>query len=581
MKFTPEQYNAVKRDGNTAVFACPGAGKTRVIAGKVIRLLTDPASDPRKIACITFTNGALEEIERRLSSAIGAEFADQYTAATIHSFLLNQVVIPYCAAVPEIPTPVKIATPDSEIYYEAAHDVFGERLNERILKSLSQCRRLKDGSPSHARLISEAEVIAFWSRLHNAGYMDYSAILYYAHEIMVHHRHLARVVASRYAWLVIDEYQDCSDIVLDCLKLIHDVGSSKFFIVGDYDQAIYSFNGVTIAALDGFLDSINANRITLSGSHRLPERVVDVANAILTKEPPVRSEREPPTVGAVAVRRTETAVRAITSIFIPTLLKRGIPLQRSAIISSKGDTLLSIYTSLVQLGYAAILCGTRIYRRGSISTFLETIAAHVLHRSAETFRYAVSAVSAVLLEAQLYLRNTSLNSADVFVTEAVKAFEPLIRNSQGEIRALDVDLIFSATAGLFTSLCISLDGFTLFLNSLTKTAASFEEIPESYWLTWDMLAEHASTHHSISLTTIHGSKGLEYDAVAVVSINQDTLPFFAADDLEEERRKLYVAATRSSNVLLLSSDASDGKPESIFLRPLRHVVSQWGDERQT
>ena len=101
------------------------------------------------------------------------------------------------------------------------------------------------------------------------------------------------------------------------------------------------------------------------------------------------------------------------------------------------------------------------------------------------------------------------------------------------------------------------------------------QIPEPYALTWDSLAEHSIRNHSISLLTIHGSKGLEYDAVAVVGLNDGTLPFFATEDMDEEKRKLYVAATRAGRALLLASDIESGNPESAFLAPVRALVAGW------
>jgi DNA helicase-2/ATP-dependent DNA helicase PcrA len=575
MKFTNEQYEAIKRNDDAALFACPGAGKTRVIAGKVIRVVNDDPEDPRKIACITFTNGALEEIERRLSSSISAELAERYTAATIHSFLLNEVVAPYQTAVAQIPVPVRIAAPESDVYKKSARLVFGGRLNERILRALSQSRRLKDGSPSAVRLVSTNETLQFWGALAEAGYIDYSGIIYFAYVILSDSAKIARLVASRFSWFVIDEYQDCSDLVLDCLSIIREAGSTRFFIVGDYDQAIYSFNGVSLQALDSFLNALGAERLALNGSRRLPERIAAVASCILEKEPPIRSECDPPEIGAVAIRRLADVMAAIFGVFIPTLQKRAIAFERAAIIASTGDALKSIYLGLLEKGYAAVLCGDRLYRKGSITTFLEAAVAYYFHRTVWTFNRGRAATASMLYENALILRDASLTAPDELFIAVVEGLGALINRGGTQAMTNRLADLASIIAAILSAKCISGDHFNTCLGALAETVDSIGDIPHPYEMTWDALAEHAVRSHSMSLVTIHGSKGLEYDAVAVVALNNDTLPFFAAEDIDEEKRKLFVAATRATKALLLASDNAGGNAESPFLRPIRLLASEW------
>ena len=80
--------------------------------------------------------------------------------------------------------PVRIATPESDVFKKSARLVFGIDLNQRILRALSQSRRLKDGSPSVVRLVSRDETLQFWTVLGEAGYIDYSGIIYFAYSIL-------------------------------------------------------------------------------------------------------------------------------------------------------------------------------------------------------------------------------------------------------------------------------------------------------------------------------------------------------------------------------------------------------------
>jgi superfamily I DNA/RNA helicase len=178
----------------------------------------------------------------------------------------------------------------------------------------------------------------------------------------------------------------------------------------------------------------------------------------------------------------------------------------------------------------------------------------------------------------LILRDSSATATDELFIAIVDGIGALVNRGAVEMITSKLTDLASVVAGLLSSHCISSNDFSTCLAALGETVDSIREIPSPYEMTWDVLAEHAVRSHSISLLTIHGSKGLEYDGVAVVGLNADTLPFFAVvdvQDIEEERRKLFVAATRAAKVLLLASHKAGGKAESRFLNPIRPLVASW------
>ena len=269
---------------------------------------------------------------------------------------------------------------------------------------------------------------------------------------------------------------------------------------------------------------------------------------------------------------------AILRVFIPTLQRRAIQFERAAIIASTGDILRSIYLGLAENGYPAVLCGDRLYQKGSMTTLLEAALGYYFHRTAWMFNRGRAAAADMLYENSLILRDSSVTAADELFIAIVDGLGVLINRGAGEIVTAKLADLASIVAGLLSSHCISGDDFSTCFVALGETVDSIREIPSPYEMTWDALAEHAVRSHSLSLLTIHGSKGLEYDGVAVVGLNADTLPFFAAvdaEDIEEEKRKLFVAATRGAKLLLLASDKAGGKAESRFLNPIRPLVSSW------
>ena len=91
MRLNDEQKTAVKYDKNACISACPGSGKTLTIIAKMLRCVEDVRDTPRKVACITYTHAAVDEIEKRLREYGNSEDYDYFEVGTIHSFCLNNI----------------------------------------------------------------------------------------------------------------------------------------------------------------------------------------------------------------------------------------------------------------------------------------------------------------------------------------------------------------------------------------------------------------------------------------------------------------------------------------------------------
>ena len=92
MILTQQQRNAVTHDENTLLEACPGSGKTRAIVAKILRCLEDVRDTPRKVAVITYTNIAVNEIESRLRRYSSSQDIECIEVSTIHSFCIGNIL---------------------------------------------------------------------------------------------------------------------------------------------------------------------------------------------------------------------------------------------------------------------------------------------------------------------------------------------------------------------------------------------------------------------------------------------------------------------------------------------------------
>ena len=126
MKLSREQRDAVRHDGNTLIVACPGSGKTRTLVAKLLHCLDEVRGTSRRIACVTYTNAAVYEIEDRLRNYGTCGDEDYCDVSTIHSFCLVNILSPFYWRIPEYMLSFSVVTPDSDAFQRIAADVLAE-----------------------------------------------------------------------------------------------------------------------------------------------------------------------------------------------------------------------------------------------------------------------------------------------------------------------------------------------------------------------------------------------------------------------------------------------------------------------
>src|ERR1700683_4518042 len=123
MRLTPEQRDAVSQHGHVCLVSCPGSGKTRVIIAKLLQCIDSVRDSTRRIACITHTNAAADEIDYRLRENSFSDDELYYEISTIHSFALQNILRPFHHLLPEFRAGFTILTSDLEAYSVKAHEL--------------------------------------------------------------------------------------------------------------------------------------------------------------------------------------------------------------------------------------------------------------------------------------------------------------------------------------------------------------------------------------------------------------------------------------------------------------------------
>jgi DNA helicase-2/ATP-dependent DNA helicase PcrA len=197
------------------------------------------------------------------------------------------------------------------------------------------------------------------------GYLDFAMILYYSWKILEQHPFVGRGVASRFAWLLIDEFQDTTDIQIAIFGALQLFLHTRFFLVGDQNQSIMRFAGARPELAEQFSDQINAHRnIALTGNFRCGPAIVTTAARLIPTVPGMQSAGDaaqfPAQVNYVNVGRP---IDAITDHFLPSLQNAGIPLGKAAILAPWWTHLIPVARALREFDVPVFGPGARPYRR--------------------------------------------------------------------------------------------------------------------------------------------------------------------------------------------------------------------------
>jgi DNA helicase-2/ATP-dependent DNA helicase PcrA len=297
---TPTQCNAIAhKGGNLQLIACAGSGKTEVVARRVVHLLTPGDGGglaPRNIIAFTFTDKAAAELKERIITRCREALGEviglaEMFVGTIHAFCLELLKT-------EAPKYLKY-----EVLNEVQQGLFVDRhckqsglttssdLVGAALKRYRDTKHylgalsiLREAEPVESAL-SGCSVVdgleAYRSLLDDRSYLDYSAILEAAVEVMTNDEDLRRRLAERVRYLIVDEYQDVNPIQEAIVWLLHDLGA-KVCVVGDDDQTIYQWNGSDVRNILSFAERYpDVERVALEENFRSSEGVVETARAFV------------------------------------------------------------------------------------------------------------------------------------------------------------------------------------------------------------------------------------------------------------------------------------------------------------
>lgn len=585
MKIDTSQINAIRhKDGPELVLAGPGAGKTLVITRRVQHLIDQYHVPPSAILVITFTKAAATEMRQRFEKLMGGRRVP-VSFGTFHAvyFMILKHAYGYTAD--------NIVKEEQRLQFMKEY-IRRLRLeyddeNEFISSLFSEISLIKNTSVNLAHYYSSCcgqDVFrnifeAYENFLHQNRFIDFDDMLVYCKELLVQRPDILAAWQRKYQYILIDEFQDINQIQYDIIRMLA-APQDNLFIVGDDDQSIYRFRGARPEIMLNFTkDYPDAGKVILDTNYRSGAEIVRHAgNLISFNQKRFKKKIAPAAKTGIPVVKKEFQTQREQNLYviqeILRLHREGMEYKDMAVLFRTNmqprflmemmldysisftakDRIPNIYDHWITRDLFAYIDIARGDRRRS--TFLKIMNRPKRYLSRESLPYEEVAFDVWeeyyeeqgwmvqrLEKLQMDLKviaGMRPYSAINYIRKGV-AYEDYLRE-YAEVRRIP----FEDLADVLDELQENARGFETFDSWFEHIKQLREELEEQ--------AKSYKVAEGVNLSTLHSSKGLEYDTVFLVDVNENVMPNKKAvldADLEEERRMFYVGMTRAKNRLYL------------------------------
>ncbi len=622
----PEQHAAVSTQARRVlVLAGAGSGKTKTLIARLAQLVAS-GYDPERLVLVTFTHRAAREMTQRTAAVLGPA-ARKIWAGTFHALAYR--VLRQHAALSDGPPPTVLGGEDQKellarVIAEQAPDTTARRFPGP--KTLLSLRGLSIGlqeplesvvqryAPDHSPWIDAIDkVLAGYqqakARLH---FVDFDDLLWRWHEALGPQSPVADRLRKAVDHVLVDEFQDTTPIQASISERL--AADGHLFVVGDDAQSIYGFRGARFENILNFPRRPGTEVHALTRNYRSTAPILNVANQTIAQSSlqfpkkltaERRGQGRPVRVSAAS--QEEEA--AFVAQHILALYDRGVGLEQQAILYRAHRQTAPLELELTRRNIPYVVrSGLRFFEQAHIRDALafvrimanpddELAWMRVLsmrrHIGPKTIHAILSGSQPSLAPSQrlqsalpsldarrrtellplveYLLRLEELRRPAALLRRLVHDAEPAVmlehfdaRYDDPAARVADVEQLAVLAHGF--------DDHQSFVSGLALVGDAKSEAGQRN-------SDDTSDAGFVTLSSIHQAKGLEWRAVFVVGLNEGTLPFGRADDVDdlaEERRLFYVAVTRAREELLLchpaASARSDGDlrilPPSRFLTEL-------------
>lgn len=595
-RLNESQSAAVRQtEGPVLILAGAGSGKTTTIVSRLAYLIKELGIPPSNTLTLTFTNKAAREMKER-SLAMIENAAYPPLLCTFHKFGLIFLKL-HIHLLSRQNNFVVIDTDDKKRIIKKINSEIPTPLIASEISRYKNSMITPDEAYKQAELFNYKQIAEIYAEYENYlienNLVDFDDLIALTYKLLDENKELAEKTSRRYQYIMIDEYQDTNELQLKLLQKLCTT-HNNICVVGDDDQSIYGWRGAHIRNIMEFdEDFAGTNVFKLQENYRSRSPILKVANALiehnrsrLGKELiPTRGEGED--IITLNSQDENEEARKVASQ-IQKLLDQGVRANEIAILYRVNVLSRSIEEGLNRARIAyKVVGGVRFYDRAEIKDLISYIRVVTNHHDDFSFKRIVNKPKRGLGKASLdkielaahqngssiyeYLKNASDDELVELVKkknaatlkEFVKNLEEVAQVAQNATYEF-VDLLEDTfhLKDIYNTMpdgqerILNMDEFYGLFRDFVKNSphASLDEFLNELTLQSD---QDEVEGESIYMMSIHASKGLEFEHIFVIGMEEGFLPLVGdGSDLEEERRLGYVAFTRAKETLTLSHAGS-------------------------
>lgn len=629
-----EQIKPVlQTEGAVLVLAGAGSGKTRVLTSRIAYVVEEKGVPAEAILAITFTNKAANEMKERLSRIVDVS---RSWVCTIHSMCVR-ILRMYAESVGiQQNFSIYSETERNNIIKKSFQecDLEDEKLLKAVKYHIGNAKMLGMDEERYAEEIAGDrdvdEVIKVYRRyqkhLRENNALDFDDLLNETRNLLRRDDEAREYLGGRFRYILVDEFQDTNAVQYEIIRLLASV-HGNLFVVGDDDQSIYGWRGAKIENILHFeKDFKGAKVFKLERNYRSTKNILKLANTVIRhngrrKDKTLWTENEEGACAKVYEAEEESGEARYVARTIAGLMRQGYKYSDFAILMRLNALTRSFEQEFTGDGIPyKVFGGFKFFERKEIKDLLAYLrlinnpfdseaALRIINfpkrgigaKTVETLQNYASQTESSVYDALLdideigfsggtreklvgfrdLVKKWIIDSQETPVNELVKQI--IADTKMREAYADDSDDSINKRANI-EEFVNSVEEYcrlnpdaslTDYLNQVTLSSDT-DEMDESDYVT---------------LATVHAVKGLEFKCVFICGLEENILPVSRAvendDDMEEERRLMYVAITRAKENLYLTRSKSRylyGKREptarSRFLKELSSVVELPREERR-
>ena len=603
MEYNESQKTAIMHyKGPFLCLAGPGSGKTTVLTRRVHQLIGEYQVSPSSILVVTFTKAAAREMKERFLR-LSQTASTQVTFGTFHGVFYGIL---------------------RHAYGLNARNIIGEEQKYGILRELIRSSRLEieDEKELIADIIGEISTVktgrialehyysaacpeetfrdiyrGYQKKCRSARLLDFDDMLVWCYELLMQREDIRKAWQNKFKYILVDEFQDINKLQYEIIKILA-LPQNHLFIVGDDDQSIYGFRGARPQIMLQFPQEYpDAESVTLGCNYRSTKRILEASQNVIHHNQE-RFPKEIKTINElgdpIEVRGFETEIQENRWVRDRILKAKEAkkPLEEIAVLfrTNLGARYLVEMLMEYQLPFHMRDLLPNLYEHWITRDLLAYIQIALGDRSRKNFYQ-------IMNRPNRYLSRDSVDSGE-FSFEGLRWYYEDKEWMCDRIDRLEEDLriIKGMTPYGAVNYIRNGIGYEAYLKEyavyrrikaedLLETLKEIHDSTKGYrtfeaWFAHmeefsEKLKEQAK-HQSeqkegVTISTLHSIKGLEYDEVYILDVNEGVMPYHKAvleEEIQEERRLFYVGMTRARKRLHLCY--SDEKQEmSRFLKEMK------------